>query len=189
MSIQSAERRLPSERIAPAAAGAANCTTDCSVALIPLTRMSCSSGTNCGRMAPTAGICIPAPMERMTEANSRATSTGVPSPSEGSSSARTSVATAIAASAPMISRFLERRSASAPETNEISVCGRNVQTVSAAIQPPDAVFSVTYQTMANETTEEPKSVMHWPTKKSAVFRFQMAGDCVFGSCSIKNLRF
>jgi hypothetical protein len=49
----------------------------------------------------------------------------------------------------MISIFLECRSAHAPETKEISVCGRNEQTVSAATHAPDAVVSVTYHTMAN----------------------------------------
>ena len=38
--------RVLTAKMAPAAAGAANCTADCMAALIPLQRIRCSSGTS-----------------------------------------------------------------------------------------------------------------------------------------------
>lgn len=45
------------------------------------------------------------------------------------------------------------------EKNEIKNCGKKEQTVSADTQTPDEVLSVTYQTMANCTKDEPNSVI------------------------------
>jgi hypothetical protein len=69
------------------------------------------------------------------------------------------VAAAMAESDRIMRSFRGYRSAHTPEKNEIKNCGTNEQIVSADTQAPDEVLSVTYQTTANCTSDEPKSVM------------------------------
>ena len=50
---------------APPAAGEAMRSTDVSEEFMPFTLVSLSSGTSCGRIALTAGSCIPVPIDLM----------------------------------------------------------------------------------------------------------------------------
>ena len=50
---------------AAASAGASSVIADWMLMLMPLTRISLSAGTIWGRSAPTAGVCTPAPRDRM----------------------------------------------------------------------------------------------------------------------------
>ncbi|MPN40396.1 hypothetical protein SDC9_187933 [bioreactor metagenome] len=93
------------------------------VELTPLYFMSDSSGTSCGMVELTAGVCTPAPRERMTDITKSAVNRGTPSPMYGINRASASVAAAITASAKMISHFRGNLSAHTPEKNEIMNCG------------------------------------------------------------------
>ena len=124
VSIMSVVRRVLIANTAPAAAGAAKLTTACMEALIPLYRISCSFGTSCGITAFTAGVCMPAPSERMADMTSRAASKAGFDVINGTVHTMTRVAKAMRVSAPMISIFLGYRSAHTPPTKESINWGR-----------------------------------------------------------------
>ena len=124
ISIISVVRSELTANTTPAAAGAAKLTTACMEALIPLYRISCSLGTTCGITAFTAGVCMPAPSERMADMASSAESKVGVDVISGIAHTMTRVAKAMRASAPMISSFLGYRSAHTPPTNERINWGR-----------------------------------------------------------------
>ena len=172
-SISSVVRRVPAASRAPAAAGAANCTTDCMVALMPLQRIRCCSGTRAGSIAPTAGVWTPAPRERMADMTSSAASRPFSVGNRGITSAMARVTAAITPSARMMIRRRLKRSAHTPAGKDIRNCGRYAPTVKAATHAPLEVVSVTYQMTAICTIIDPRSVTHWLMRKSAVRLFQL----------------
>ncbi len=105
----------------PAAAGASSAIADWIVPKMPLTRMSCSPGTSWGRMAETAGVWTPAPIERAATATRMIHRSVTPL---AISSASTSVTAAIVPSDTITSTRRFMRSASTPPKIEMMPCGR-----------------------------------------------------------------
>lgn len=169
MSIHKAHCRLERLITAPAAAGAAKLAIDCKVELMPLALISFSGETIRGIAEFTAGVWIPAAAERRAAITSRAILKEEPLGKRGIIRTRARVKIAIAASAPIISDFLGKRSASAPPMKEQRNCGTKEQTVSKATHKPELVSMVIYQIMANATICEPKSVIAWLMKNVIAF--------------------
>ena len=169
MSIHKAHCKLERLITAPAAAGAAKLAIDCKVELMPLALISFSGETIRGIAEFTEGVWIPAAAERRAAITSRAILKEEPLGKRGIIRTRARVKIAIAASAPIISDFLGKRSASAPPRKEQRNCGTKEQTVSKATHKPELVSMVIYQIMANATICEPKSVIAWLMKNVIAF--------------------
>jgi hypothetical protein len=110
-------------------------------------------GTIWGKIAPTAGVCTPAPMERIIDARNIRDKDFTP---DKKNIARIRVAKLINKSEKIINFFLLYLSAQTPAKREIKIWGKKVQRMEIVIRLPEDVSRVIYQIIAKPTIDEPK---------------------------------
>ena len=145
-----------------------------------MTRISWSVGVICGMSADTAGIWIPAPADRI--ASTTKMSHGSLKPAS-MITARQSVDSAIAASAPMIRNLRLWRSAHTPPNSEMTACGRNPNSAASIIMTPDWNWIARYQNTAYWTSIEPNRLIVWPPRKAATSRFHRGRGTASGAAA------
>lgn len=124
----------------------------------------------------TAGVCTPAPAERIASTTKNSASPAVPRAIETDSA---TVTAAMSASGRTMSAFLFQRSAHAPPNSESTACGTHAQSIATVIVTPESVCMTRYQKTAYCTMLDPTSESACPVSNSAT---RMCQDCKWGWC-------